>query len=150
MNSQENPSEDDTFNLARFTEAQDRSYETALLELQNGTKRSHWIWFIFPQISGLGSSATAQSYAIQNLDEARAYLNHPILGPRLLECCEALLGFEEGRSVSQIMGYPDDLKLRSSMTLFSLVADSETQFEAVLDRYYGGEADDLTIQIVEG
>ena len=150
MDSQENPDETDTFNLARFIEAQKRHYETALSELQKGKKRSHWIWFIFPQIDGLGTSATARKYAIQSLDEARAYLHHPVLGPRLLECCEALLVLEEGKSASQIMGYPDDLKLRSSMTLFSVVADSEKQFQAVLDQYYGGETDDRTISIVEG
>ena len=149
MSSPENPDEEGKFNLARFSEAQENCYETALFELQRGKKRSHWIWFIFPQIDGLGISATAQKYAIKTLDEARAYLHHPVLGPRLLECCEALLKLEVGRSASQIMGYPDDLKLRSSMTLFSLVADTEEQFKAVLDKYYGGEPDPRTIAIVE-
>lgn len=150
MSSHENLNEEDPFDLARFVEAQENSYETALDELEKGKKRSHWIWYIFPQIDGLGTSATAQKYAIKSLDEARAYLAHPVLGPRLLESCDALLDLEQGRSASQIMGYPDDLKLRSSMTLFSLVADTEAQFQAVLDRYYGGEVDARTIAIVKG
>ena len=149
MSSQEILGKDDRFNLARFVEAQENSYETALYELGKGKKRSHWIWFIFPQIDGLGTSGTAHKYAIKTTDEARAYLLHPVLGARLLECCEALLNLEQEKSASQIMGHPDDLKLRSSMTLFSLVADTEATFQAVLDRYYDGEPDSRTIAIVE-
>jgi uncharacterized protein (DUF1810 family) len=123
--------------LDRFVEAQDGAYDDALAELTAGRKRTHWIWFIFPQIAGLGSSPTAQLYAIRSLDEARAYLAHPVLGPRLRECAQALLAVE-GRSARDILGYPDDLKLRSSMTLFARAADDPELFQAVLDRYYDG------------
>jgi uncharacterized protein (DUF1810 family) len=121
--------------LERFVEAQDGAYDDALAEITAGRKRTHWIWFIFPQIAGLGSSPTAQLYAIRSLDEARAYLAHPVLGPRLRECAQALLTVE-GRSARDILGYPDDLKLRSSMTLFARAADDPELFQAVLDRYY--------------
>ena len=123
--------------LERFVEAQAGVYDTALAELRAGRKRSHWMWFVFPQIAGLGHSATAQRYAIAGLDEARAYLAHPVLGPRLAEAAQALLGVE-GRSAAEIMGYPDDLKLRSSMTLFAEAADDPAVFDAVLRRYYDG------------
>jgi uncharacterized protein (DUF1810 family) len=123
--------------LDRFVDAQDGAYDDALAELSSGRKRTHWIWFIFPQIAGLGSSPTAQLYAIRSLDEARAYLAHPVLGPRLRECAQALLTVQ-GRSAREILGYPDDLKLRSSMTLFARAADDPQPFQAVLDRYYDG------------
>ena len=126
-----------TGNLDRFVEAQDGAYDDALAELAGGRKRTHWMWFVFPQIAGLGSSPTAQLYAIRSLDEARAYLAHPVLGPRLRECARALLGVD-GRSARDILGYPDDLKLRSSMTLFARAADDPELFQAVLDRYYDG------------
>jgi uncharacterized protein (DUF1810 family) len=131
--------------LARFVNAQEGVYEQALEELNAGNKRSHWMWFIFPQIAGLGRTATAQRYAIADLDEARAYLAHPVLGPRLAECARALLSVQ-GRSATQILGTPDDLKLRSSMTLFAHAAGDPAVFRAVLDRYYGGEDDPATLQ----
>jgi len=123
--------------LDRFVEAQRDVYDDALAEIKIGRKRSHWMWFVFPQIAGLGSSPTAQRYAVSGPEEAKAYLAHPVLGPRLTEISRALLDVE-GRSAEQILGYPDDLKLRSSMTLFAHVADDPTVFEAVLERYYDG------------
>ncbi|MEU7901312.1 DUF1810 domain-containing protein [Actinoplanes sp. NPDC049118] len=131
--------------LSRFVAAQEGVYDRALAELRAGAKRSHWMWFVFPQIAGLGSSATARRYAIADLDEAREYLAHPVLGARLIESAQALLGVE-GRTAGQILGYPDDLKLRSSMTLFAGAADDPAVFRAVLDRYYAGEDDPETIQ----
>lgn len=138
----------DPFNLERFVSAQQGVYERALAELRRGEKESHWMWFIFPQIRGLGSSSTARHYAIQGRDEAVAYLKHPILGPRLIECCNALLRIE-GKSASEIMGYPDDLKLRSSMTLFALVAPEQSEFRRVLQKYYDGEEDNRTSEAIE-
>jgi uncharacterized protein (DUF1810 family) len=131
--------------LTRFTEAQDAggTYDRALAELRAGRKTSHWMWFVFPQIAGLGRSPTAQHYAISGLEEARAYLDHPVLGPRLRESAEALLG-APGRSAEEILGGIDALKLRSSMTLFARAAPGEEVFPAVLDRFYGGEADPET------
>jgi uncharacterized protein (DUF1810 family) len=126
-----------TGDLDRFVSAQAGIYQDALAELTAGRKRTHWMWFIFPQIAGLGSSPTAQRYAIASLDEARAYLAHPVLGPRLRECARALLAVE-GKSAEKILGYPDDLKLRSSMTLFARAAGDPDVFEAVLRRYYDG------------
>jgi uncharacterized protein (DUF1810 family) len=132
--------------LDRFVEAQDGVYDDALAELSAGHKRTHWMWFVFPQIAGLGSSPTAQRYAIRSLDEARAYLAHPVLGPRLRACAEALLAVQS-RSAREILGSPDDLKLRSSMTLFARAADDPALFQAVLDRYYDGP-DRLTLQLL--
>ena len=123
--------------LERFVEAQAGIHDTALAELRAGRKRSHWMWFVFPQLAGLGHSATAQRYAIAGRAEARTYLAHPVLGPRLAEAAQALLGVE-GRSAAEIMGHPDDLKLRSSMTLFAEAADDPAVFRAVLRRYYDG------------
>jgi uncharacterized protein (DUF1810 family) len=123
--------------LDRFVSAQAGVYAGALAELKAGRKRTHWMWFIFPQIAGLGFSPAAQRYAIASLDEARAYLAHPVLGPRLRECAQTLLAVD-GMSAREILGYPDDLKLRSSMTLFARAADDPDVFEAVLDRYYDG------------
>jgi uncharacterized protein (DUF1810 family) len=123
--------------LERFMRAQAGVYDSALAELRAGRKRTHWMWFVFPQIAGLGSSPTAQQYAIRSLDEARAYLAHPVLGPRLTEAASAVLAVE-GRSASDILGYPDDLKLRSSMTLFARAASDPGVFQQVLDRYYDG------------
>jgi uncharacterized protein (DUF1810 family) len=131
--------------LARFVEAQRDTYDQALAELTAGRKRSHWMWFVFPQVAGLGRSATAERYAVADLAEARAYLAHPVLGPRLVASAQALLGVH-GRTAEQILGYPDDLKLRSSMTLFARAADDPAVFRAVLDRYYGGEDDPATLQ----
>jgi uncharacterized protein (DUF1810 family) len=124
--------------LDRFVQAQDGGvYARALAEIQAGSKRSHWMWFVFPQLAGLGSSATAQSFAIRDLAEARDYLAHPLLGARLRECCAALLALS-GRPASAVFGYPDDLKLRSSMTLFALAAEEPGVFGEVLARYYDG------------
>ncbi|OJF13407.1 calpastatin [Couchioplanes caeruleus subsp. caeruleus] len=131
--------------LERFVSAQAAVYDRALTELRAGAKRSHWMWFVFPQIAGLGLSPTARTYAIRDLAEARAYLAHPVLGPRLTECSQALLAVE-GRTAREILGHPDDLKLRSSMTLFARAADDAAVFQAVLDKYYGGEPDPATLE----
>jgi uncharacterized protein (DUF1810 family) len=130
--------------LRRFHEAQDTIYDRALAEVRAGHKRSHWMWFVFPQIAGLGSSPTAVRYALTGLAEARAYLADPVLGPRLTECVQALLAVE-GRTAEQIFGHPDDLKLRSSMTLFAAAAEDPELFQAVLDRYYAGKPDPATL-----
>jgi len=135
----------DPFDLQRFVDAQEPVYPTVLDELRVGRKRSHWIWFIFPQVAGLGSSQTAARYAISSLDEARAYLGHELLGPRLRECTQ-LVNAIHGRSIGEIFGSPDDLKVRSSMTLFAHATDDNHDFVHLLDRYYGGEEDPLTVQ----
>jgi uncharacterized protein (DUF1810 family) len=134
----------DPFDLQRFVDAQARVYHSVLDELRDGRKRSHWIWFVFPQIAGLGSSPTAARYAISSLDEARAYLAHPVLGPRLRECAQ-LVTRVQGRSVGQIFGSPDDLKVRSSMTLFARATSDNDDFVAVLEKYYDGAEDPLTV-----
>ena len=130
--------------LARFEEAQRGTYEAALREVRAGNKRTHWMWFIFPQLAGLGQSTTSRHYAIRSLDEARAYLAHPVLGPRLREISGALLELEERRSAKQIFGSIDELKLRSSMTLFARAAPEEPVFQSVLDRYFDGASDRKT------
>ncbi|SHE75277.1 Uncharacterized protein, DUF1810 family [Microbulbifer donghaiensis] len=137
----------DPFDLQRFVEAQSHNYDAALAELSAGQKRSHWMWYIFPQFRGLGHSAMAQRYAIKDLEEARAYLDHPVLGPRLKDCCEQLLQVE-GRSAHEIMGSPDDIKLRSSMTLFSVVEDGSSVFDRVLNKYYDGQPDSRSLEII--
>ena len=137
----------DQFDLQRFVDAQDRVYHTVLAELRNGAKRSHWIWFVFPQLRGLGRSGTAQHYGISSLDEARAYLAHPVLGPRLRECT-GLVAAIDGRSVDEIFGWPDNLKVRSSMTLFAHATDDNAGFRAVLDKFYGGEEDPATVELL--
>ncbi len=132
--------------LQRFVTAQDGGvHERALAELRAGNKRSHWMWFVFPQIAGLGHSATAQHYAIADRTEAEAYLAHPVLGPRLLACAQALLDLEGDDPVA-VLGSIDAQKLRSSMTLFHAVAPDEPRFRAVLDRYYGGGTDEATLR----
>lgn len=135
----------DPFDLARFVEAQRRDYQQALDELRAGAKRSHWIWYVFPQLRGLGRSEMAEHYGISGLDEARAYLAHPLLGKRLEDCARALLS-HRGRPVRQIMGSPDDLKLRSSMTLFQAAAPQQPLFAEVLQAFYEGEQDAATLQ----
>lgn len=140
---------DDPYDLNRFVSAQEGTYDRAMEELRNGQKRSHWMWFIFPQIDGLGSSSTARLYAIKSMEEARQYLDHPVLGPRLMECAEAVLAIE-GRSASEIFGYPDDLKLKSSMTLFAQVAQPHSVFSRVLEKYYRGEQDARTLDLLDG
>ncbi|HEX5909936.1 MAG TPA: DUF1810 domain-containing protein [Thermoleophilaceae bacterium] len=132
--------------LERFVRAHDGgTYEHALSELRAGRKTSHWMWFVFPQIEGLGRSAMAQRYAIASLEEARAYLAHPVLGPRLHECAEALLG-QSGSSAEEILGGIDAVKLRSSMTLFARADPGDPTFTRVLGRYFGGDADPATDQ----
>ena len=133
--------------LSRFLTAQERDYDRALQEIRSGRKRSHWMWYIFPQIQGLGYSSTAQYYAIRDLNEAKDYLAHPVLGARLKEISSALLELE-GLTAHQIFGYPDDLKLCSSMTLFRLADLDCDLFEKVIEKYYDGEADNLTVRIV--
>ncbi|HEY9302741.1 MAG TPA: DUF1810 domain-containing protein [Mycobacterium sp.] len=135
----------DPFNLQRFVDAQERVYPDVLDELRTGRKRSHWIWFIFPQIAGLGSSPTAARYAISSLGEARAYLRHELLGPRLHECTQ-LVNTVQGRSIGEIFGSPDDMKVRSSMTLFAHATEDNQDFVELLDRYYHGEEDPLTLE----
>lgn len=133
--------------LDRFVTAQRESYATALAELRNGRKRSHWMWFVFPQLAGLGHSPTARYFAIADLEEARRYLEHPVLGARLRECTAAMLALE-GRSVHEVLGYPDDLKFRSCMTLFAQVAGPDWPFVRALERYFDGEADPLTLRLL--
>lgn len=140
--------EPDPYDLERFVEAQARDYEQALSEVRGGRKRSHWMWYVFPQFEGLGSSATSRHYAIRSVEEAEAYLRHPLLGPRLLEIARALLDVE-GRSASEIFGSPDDMKLRSSATLFARVSPPGSIFQQVLDRYFGGEPDAETLRLLE-
>jgi uncharacterized protein (DUF1810 family) len=135
---------DDPHGLARFVEAQAPVYAQALAELRAGRKRSHWMWFVFPQIAGLGTSAMAQRYAIASLDEAKAYLAHPILGERLRECAQAMLAVK-GRSAHDILGSPDDLKFHSSMTLFHCADPAEPVFEDCLAKYFGGKPDSQTL-----
>lgn len=139
----------DPFDLQRFVDAQARVYHTVLDELRGGRKRSHWIWFIFPQLSGLGSSPMAAHYAISSLDEARAYLRHEILGPRLLECTR-LVNQITGRTIAEIFGTPDDLKVRSSMTLFARATDDNRDFVTLLEKYYDSEEDPVTVTQLEG
>ena len=134
----------DPHDLARFVAAQAEVFADALAEIEAGRKTSHWMWFVFPQIAGLGSSQTARFFAIASLAEARAYLAHPLLGARL-GCCVAALMRHEGLSARQIMGSPDDVKLRSSLTLFARAAADPTPFQAALDRYFAGEMDALTL-----
>ena len=135
--------------LSRFLKAQEHDYEQALREIRSGRKRTHWMWYIFPQIQGLGFSSTAQYYAIRDLEEAKDYLAHPVLGVRLKEISSALLDLE-GLSASEIFGYPDDLKLRSCMTLFRMADLDEPIFLEVLEKYYDGEPDFRTVDLVTG
>jgi len=136
---------DDPFDLARFVRAQDGVYAQVLAELRDGRKRSHWMWFIFPQIEGLGTSPMAKRFAISGRDEAAAYLQHPLLGPRLRECTKLLIATPD-RSIESILGYPDDLKFHSSMTLFARTAADNTDFVAALDKFYQGALDRLTLE----
>jgi uncharacterized protein (DUF1810 family) len=142
-------SPDDPFNLARFVSAQDEgdNYGRALREVEQGRKVSHWMWFIYPQLAGLGRSATSRCYAISGLDEARAYLAHPLLGARIRACARAAAAVK-GRSVEQVFGGIDAGKLRSSMTLFGVADPAEPAFSAVLDRYFGGEPDRVTLRML--
>ena len=138
----------DEYNLNRFVEAQMVTYEGAMLELARGRKKSHWIWYIFPQIEGLGRSDTAKLYSIKSLEEGRAYLKHPVLGPRLVEACEILLSLKEA-SMDEVMGFPDDLKLLSSMTLFEALSDSNSIFTKMIEFYFDDERDNKSLEIVK-
>jgi uncharacterized protein (DUF1810 family) len=135
---------DDPFNLQRFVDAQAPVYERVRTELKNGRKHSHWMWFIFPQIAGLGHSAMAQRYAISSLDEAKAYLAHPVLGHRLRECTRLVLQVD-GKTAYEILGSPDDMKLHSCMTLFARAAPQEEVFMDELEKYFGGAEDQATV-----
>ena len=138
---------DDPFDLDRFLDAQGKIYPIALQEIRGGRKQSHWMWFIFPQIDGLGSSSTARHYAIRSREEAEAYLRHPLLGGRLLECAESALRIS-GLSAREVFGSPDDVKLRSSATLFAAVASEGSVFERLLERYFGGQPDQRTLDLL--
>lgn len=133
--------------LKRFLDAQEDTYSDALAELKAGKKRTHWMWFVFPQVTGLGNSPMAVRYAINSRKEAQDYLGHPLLGSRLRECAEALLSVQ-GKTANEIMGFPDDLKLKSSMTLFAALSNTDPVFRQVLERYYQGEQDEKTLQIL--
>ncbi|MGX0956858.1 uncharacterized protein (DUF1810 family) [Pseudomonas viridiflava] len=139
----------DAYNLQRFVEAQQPVFAQVLAELEDGKKRSHWMWFVFPQIRGLGRSDMAQRYAISSLDEARAYLKHPVLGPRLEQCAH-LIAPQVERTARQIFSSPDDLKLHSSMTLFRLAAPDRPVFQEVLDTFFDGEPDAMTVKLAGG
>jgi uncharacterized protein (DUF1810 family) len=133
--------------LKRFTEAQERDYATALAEIKRGRKLSHWMWYIFPQIAGLGFSSTSKFYAIKDRSEAESYLAHPVLGERLVEISNALLEIE-GKTANQIFGSPDDMKLKSSMTLFGALDDANPVFQKVLDKYFDGAKDRRTLELI--
>jgi uncharacterized protein (DUF1810 family) len=137
----------DPYDLQRFVEAQDRVYPRVVAELRAGRKTSHWMWFVFPQVAGLGSSPMAQQYAINSLDEARAYLAHAVLGARLRECTQLVLDVKD-RDIHTILGYPDDLKFCSSMTLFAALDDAPPVFNAALLRYFAGRRDARTLEIL--
>jgi uncharacterized protein (DUF1810 family) len=138
------------FDFDRFLSAQAPIFDTALAELRSGRKRSHWMWFVFPQLRGLGVSSTAQFYGLASLEEARAYLQHPVLGPRLLACTEAVLAVEK-RPLSEIFGSPDDMKFRSCMTLFAAASDNApSAFRQALDRYCNGRMDERTLHLLDG
>jgi uncharacterized protein (DUF1810 family) len=137
----------DPHDLGRFVHAQEGNYERALAEITAGRKRSHWMWYVFPQFDGLGFSPTSRRYSIKSVAEARAYLAHPVLGPRLTECAEAALRVE-GRSALEVFGSPDDMKLRSCATLFAHVSPAGSVFERLLDRYFAGQRDDRTLRLI--
>lgn len=137
----------DPHDLIRFLRAQADDYEHALSEIASGRKRTHWMWYIFPQLDGLAMSPTSKLFAIKGVEEAKAYLAHPVLGPRLLECAEAVVAIH-GRTATEILGNPDDLKLRSSATLFAAVLPPGSVFERLLAKYYDGLRDDKTLQLL--
>ena len=148
LNSTDSRLGDDPYDLNRFLRAQEIDYEQVVSEIRSGRKRSHWMWYVFPQIDGLGFSSVSRRYSIKSLEEARAYLEHPVLGPRLLECAEAVISIE-GRSATEIFGSPDDLKLRSCATLFACVSPAGSVFDRLLGKYYGGERDARTLQLTK-
>jgi len=141
-------SADDPFNLVRFLLAQRSTHHRPLNEIKDGRKRTHWMWFVFPQVKGLGSSYESSLYGISSLDEATAYVEHPVLGTRLKEIAEACLEIE-GKSAKEIFGSPDDLKLRSSMTLFAQISPPNSVFHRVLERYFGGVPDEQTLDLLK-
>lgn len=138
---------EDQYKLTRFLDAQNQSYLNALSEIRKGQKQTHWMWFIFPQLKGLGKSSTADYYGITGLEEAKSYLKHPVLGKHLVQISLALLELK-GKTALDIFGSPDDMKLRSSMTLFSQVEDADGIFRAVLDKYFSGEPDTKTLGLL--
>ena len=138
----------DQYNLNRSVSAQLTTYEFAMLELTQGRKESHWIWYIFPQIEGLGKSDTAKLYSIKSLEEGRAYLEHLVLGPRLVEACEILLSLKDA-SMDEVMGFPDDLKLLSSMTLFEAVSETNSIFTKIIEAYFDDERDETSLKIIK-
>jgi uncharacterized protein (DUF1810 family) len=138
---------DDPYDLNRFVEAQAVNYSEAITELRSARKRSHWMWYVFPQIAGLGHSSMSERYAIRNEGEARAYLAHPVLGQRLIECAEAVLHTDR-RTAAEIFGSPDDLKLRSCATLFARVSGDGSVFQKLLDKYFAGKPDASTVEIL--
>lgn len=144
MNADEGP---DPHDLQRFLDAQHGVYDDALAEIRAGEKNSHWMWFIFPQLAGLGSSPMAQRFAIGSAGEARAYLQHAVLGPRLIRCAQAALQVQ-GRSAQQIFAYPDDMKLRSSATLFASVSPPDSVFHRLIEKYFGGRGDARTLELL--
>ena len=137
----------DPFNLSRFVQAQEQTYSQALSELERGRKQSHWMWYVFPQLDGLGFSPITKRFSIKSENEARAYLKHSTLGPRLLECAEAILSVE-GKSAREILGSPDDLKLKSCATLFAHVSPPGSVFEQILEKFYSGERDAATLRLL--
>jgi uncharacterized protein (DUF1810 family) len=134
--------------LERFVQAQAGEYQRALAEIKSGRKRTHWMWYVFPQFAGLGSSHLAMLYAVKSVEEASAYLRHPVLAPRLVECAEAALAVE-GRSAREVFGSPDDLKLRSCATLFAHVSPDGSVFHRIIDKYFGGQPDERTVRLLE-
>jgi uncharacterized protein (DUF1810 family) len=138
----------DPYDLGRFLRAQEGDYHQALSEIMSGRKRSHWMWYIFPQFDGLAISSTSKLYSIKSIDEARAYLAHPVLGPRLLKCAEAVVGVDN-RSATEIFGSPDDLKLRSCATLFASVSPPDSVFDRILEKYFSGERDGKTLRLLD-
>lgn len=137
----------DPYDLDRFEQAQEDDYERALKEIRNGRKQSHWMWYISPQFDGLGFSATSKRYSIKSLEEAKAYLQHPVLGPRLAEIAKAAIGVQ-GRSAHEVFGSPDDMKLKSSATLFACVSPAGSVFHQLLDTYFQGQRDAATLRLV--
>jgi uncharacterized protein (DUF1810 family) len=139
----ERPMADDPYDLDRFVRAQEGDYDRALSEIASGRKRTHWMWYVFPQLEGLGSSRNSIYYSIRSLAEAQAYIAHPVLGPRLVKCAEAVLR-HEGRTAAAIFGTPDDQKLRSSATLFASVSPPGSVFHLIIDRFFEGQPDEMT------
>jgi uncharacterized protein (DUF1810 family) len=137
----------DDGNLGKFLKAQETDYAIALSEIKDGKKRSHWMWYIFPQIQGLGFSETSKYYAIKDIAEAQSFLNHPVLGDRLVAICQALLNLKENNA-NKIFGSLDDVKLKSSMTLFAALSETDPVFQLVLDKFFHGEKDKVTLQLI--